>query len=150
MTRGMYMKKIACLVAILFVPVSIAVAEKVDTGTVVRLSPQHRALVLTEMRQFLAGLQQITDALSGDDMETVTRVARTLGTSMSHQMPADQKAALPQGFRKLGHAVHSGFDQIALDAEAMEDSKHTLSQLGDILSRCVSCHNTYQIQAINN
>ena len=134
----------------LFVSIPIAVAEEAGTRTVIQLSPQHRDLVLAEMRQFLSGLQQMTDALSRDDMETVTRVARTLGASMSHQMPADLKAELPEGFRKLGHAVHSRFDQIALDAEAMEDSQHALSQLGDTLSRCVSCHSSYQIQAINH
>ncbi len=82
-------------------------------------------------------------------METVTREARTLGTSMSHHMPAELKQALPQGFRKMGHAVHNDFDQIALDAESLGDRQHTLSQLGDTLSRCVSCHSMYQIHVIN-
>ena len=96
------MKKITCLFTMLFASISVAVAEEADTRSVIQLSSQHRALVLTEMRQFLSGLQQMTDALSRDDMETVTREARTLGTSMSHHMPADLKQALPQGFRKMG------------------------------------------------
>ena len=142
------MKRITCLFAVLFAFISIAVAGEADTRTVIQLSPQHRALVLTEMRQFLSGLQQMTDALSRDDMEAVSREARSLGISMSHHMPADLKQALPQGFRKLGHAVHSNFDQIALDAESLGDSQHTLAQLGDTLSQCVSCHSTYQIYVI--
>jgi len=144
------MKKITCLFAALFASISIAVAEEVDTRAVIQLSPQHRALVLTEMRQFLSGLQQMTDALSRDDMETVTREARTLGTSMSHHMPTDLKQALPQGFRKMGHTVHNSFDQIALDAESLGDSQHTLSQLGETLSRCVACHSAYQIREVKN
>jgi len=144
------MKTITCLFAVLFASVSIAAAEEVDTRTVIQLSLQHRALVLGEMRQFLAGLQQMTHALSRDDMETVTREARTLGVSMSHHMPADLKQALPLEFRKLGHSVHSSFDQIALDAESLGDAQHTLSQLGDTLSRCVSCHSAYQIREIKN
>lgn len=90
----------------------------------------------------------MTDALSRDDMEAVSREARTLGISMSHHMPADLKQALPQGFRKLGHAVHSNFDQIALDAESLGDSQHSLAQLGDTLSQCVTCHSTYQIHVV--
>jgi hypothetical protein len=144
------MKTITCLFAVLFASVSIAAAEEVDTRTVIQLSLQHRALVLGEMRQFLAGLQQMTHALSRDDMETVTREARTLGVSMSHHMPADLKQALPLEFRKLGHSVHSSFDQIALDAESLGDAQHTLSQLGETLSRCVSCHSAYQIREIKN
>jgi hypothetical protein len=144
------MKTITFLFAALFAAVSIADAEELDTRTVIQLSPQHRALVLGEMRQFLAGLQQMTHALSRDDMETVSHEAHTLGVSMSHHMPADLKQALPLDFRKLGHSVHSSFDQIALDAKSLGDAQHTLSQLGDTLSRCVSCHSAYQIREIKN
>lgn len=142
------MKKYLCLFAVLYAFIPNVNAEETDARTVIELSPQHRVLVLTEMRQFLSGLQQITDALSRDDMETVVEQARTLGVSMSHHMPADLKQALPPEFRKLGHSVHSNFDQIALDADSLGDSAHTLSQLGDTLSSCVSCHSTYQIQAV--
>jgi hypothetical protein len=144
------MKKLTRVFAMLFACIPVAVADEADTRSVIQLSPQHRALVLTEMRQFLSGLQQIMDALSRDDMETVAREARTLGTSMSHHMPSDLKQALPQQFRKMGHAVHSSFDQIALDAESLGDTQHAQSQLGDTLSRCVSCHSTYQIQVMND
>lgn len=142
------MKKLIYLIVILYALIPNANAEEGDVRTVIELSPQHRALVLDEMRQFLAGLQQITDALSRDDMESVGQAARALGVSMSHQVPADLKRALPQEFRKLGHAVHSSFDQIALDADSLGDTSHALSQLGETLSRCVSCHSTYQIQAV--
>ena len=126
------------------------VAEEGDTRTVIQLSPPHRLLVLTEMRQFLAGLQQLSVALSQDDMDAVARVARTLGSPMTHDVPPDLKQALPEGFRKLGFSVHKDFDQIALDAESLGDSQHTLSQLGATLSKCVSCHSTYQIQVRGN
>lgn len=131
---------------ILFSFISAAVAEAADVRTIIQLSSQHRALVLTEMRQFLSGLQQITSALSRDDMEAVVQAANSMGSSMSHHMPSDLKQALPLEFRKLGHSVHSDFDQIALDAESLGDNKHTLSQLSDTISKCVSCHGTYQIQ----
>lgn len=142
------MKRYLCLFAVLFTIIPVVNAEEADARTVIKLSPQHRALVLTEMRQFLSGMQQITDALSRDDMDAVASEARILGVAMSHHMPADLKQALPQGFRKLGHSVHSQFDQIALDAESLGDSTHTLSQLAETLSGCVSCHSTYQIQLV--
>ena len=129
---------------------SSVVAGEGDTRTVIQLSPQHRSLVLTEMRQFLAGLQQLSEALSQDDMETVARVARALGSPMTHDVPPDLKQALPEGFRKLGFSVHKDFDQIALDAGSLGDSQHTLSQLSATLSKCVSCHSTYQIRVEGN
>ncbi|MBT8439862.1 MAG: hypothetical protein KJO91_09055 [Gammaproteobacteria bacterium] len=139
------MKKLAFMLAALVMHNAHAIAEE-DTRKIIQLSPSHRAIVLTEMRQFLAGLQQISQALSSDDMETVTRVARSLGTTMSQHMPTGLKQALPQDFRKLGHSVHSSFDQIALDAESLGDGSHTLSQLAQTISGCVSCHSRYQIR----
>ena len=144
------MKIRALLFTALCIFLTPVVAGEGDTRTVIPLSPQHRSLVLTEMRQFLAGLQQLSDALSRDDMEMVARVAHALGSPMTHDVPPDLKQALPEGFRKLGFSVHQDFDQIALDAESLGDSKHTLSQLGATLSKCVSCHSTYQIQDAGN
>lgn len=144
------MKAKTCMFAVLLAMNALALAGEGDTRTVVQLSPAHRAVVLTEMRQFLSGLQQISSALSQDDMETVASVARSLGSSMTRHVPPDLKQALPEGFRKLGFSVHSDFDQIALDAESLEDSQHTLSQLGETLSKCVSCHGVYQIQQQEN
>jgi hypothetical protein len=135
---------------VLCVMLTSVVAVEGDTRTAIQLSPQHRALVLTEMRQFLEGLQQLSVALSQDDMETVARVAYALGTPMTHDVPPDLKLALPEGFRKLGFSVHKEFDQIALDAQSLGDSQHTLSQLGATLSKCVSCHSTYQIRVEGN
>lgn len=142
------MKRYLSLFTVLYTLIPVVNAEEVDARTVIQLSSHHRALVLTEMRQFLSGLQHITDALSRDDMEAVVSEARSLGVSMSHHMPSDLKQALPQEFRKLGHSVHSHFDQIAMDAESLGDSAHTLSQLAETLSGCVSCHSTYQIQVV--
>lgn len=140
------MKIKACLFAALCALTSIAAAGETDTRKIIHLSPHHRTLVLTEMRQFLSGLQQISDALSRDDMETVSRVARPLGSPMTRHMPEELKRVLPQEFRKLGFSVHSNFDQVALDAESLGDSKHTLTQLGEALSKCVFCHSAYQIR----
>ena len=123
----------------------VAVAGESDSRTVVQLSPPHRASVLTEMRQFLSGLQQISTALSQDDMATVATVAHSLGSPMTRHIAPDLKQALPEGFRKLGFSVHGDFDRIALDAESQGDSRHTLSQLGETLSKCVACHGAYQI-----
>ena len=142
------MNKAKCLIVTLLMFSSTTVAEVKEAGTVIQLSAQQRALVQSEMRQFLSGLQQISAALSRDDMESVTRVARSLGITMSRHMTEDLRQALPQDFRQLGHRTHTNFDQIALDAESLGDSSHTLSQLSDTLSGCVSCHNTYRIQVI--
>jgi hypothetical protein len=114
---------------------------------VIELTPEHRDTVLSEMHQFISGLQQITAALSSEDMETVSRVSRSLGTTMAGGIPQELKKALPKDFRVLGGSVHKQFDQVALDADALADPQHTLSQLADVLSSCAACHSRYQIKA---
>jgi Tol biopolymer transport system component len=59
------MKKYLCLFAVLYAFIPNVNAEETDARTVIELSPQHRVLVLTEMRQFLSGLQQITEIDGG-------------------------------------------------------------------------------------
>ena len=66
-------------------------------------------MVLHEMRQFLSGLQQKSADLSKDDRKTVARMAHSLGSPMTHHMPADLKQALPEEFRKLGFSVRAEF-----------------------------------------
>jgi len=140
------MKQLILSAALLCTAVGSAGGEETDTRRVIALTSPQRHLVLEEMRQFLAGLQQISAALSNEDMESVAAAARAVGLVMSHHVPADLKQALPVEFRKLGHSVHSDFDAIALDAEALGDVQHTLSQLGETLSKCVSCHATFRIE----
>lgn len=141
-------KTVLLLSALLCGFVGSAIAEPADNRTVISLSRAHRTIVLEEMRGFLTGLQQITDAIAREDMNAVADAASRLGLAMSHQIPADLKQALPLGFRQQGHAVHSAFDTIALDAQSMEDPGHSLTQLSDTLKKCVACHATYQIQQI--
>lgn len=118
-----------------------------DARVVLPLTPEERAMVLEEMRMFLAGVQQITGALGREDMPAVAEVARGLGQQMVHEVPPALRAKLPQEFRQLGFSVHRDFDQIALDADTLKDASHGLSQLSSTLQTCVACHAGYQIQS---
>jgi hypothetical protein len=69
---------------------------------------------------------------------------------MTQHMDPALKAALPEFFRRLGFSVHADFDRIARDAEGLADPQHTLSQLGEMLSRCVASHSAYRIRAGND
>lgn len=118
-----------------------------DGRTAVVLAPAERDLVLGEMRSFVAGLQQISDALSRDDMDAVAKAARAMGMEKTHDAPVAMMGKLPLAFKKLALGTHREFDTIALDAEAMRMPKHTLGQLSDVLQKCVACHASYQLKA---
>lgn len=117
-----------------------------DTREVITMDPGGRHLVLGEMRQFLEGIQQITVALSRDDLEAAASAARSLGLEMAGTVPPQVMRQLPPEFRQLGRSTHADFDQIALDLETLGDTQYALRQLGDTINKCVSCHATWRIE----
>jgi hypothetical protein len=117
-----------------------------DRRVAVILEPAERTLVLREMRDFVAGVQRIADALSRDDMKNVAVAARAMGTGKMHDAPVAMMGKLPLGFKTLAFGVHRGFDGIATDAEDIGMPKHSLAQLSDILQKCVACHAAYQLR----
>lgn len=119
-----------------------------DERKALNLEPSERAMILLEMRQFLNGIQIMTDALSRDDLKAVAQATKPLGNLATHDIPDTLKAKLPKEFKQIAFAVHSGFDQLAMDAESLGDTKHTQKQLGGILKDCVSCHSMFQIHSM--
>jgi hypothetical protein len=116
-----------------------------DGRTAILLEPGERALVLREMRGFVAGLQRINDALSREDMQGVATASRALGTPKTHDVPFALMAKLPLQFKALAMGVHGDFDAIAADAERTGLPRHTLAQLSAVLQKCTACHESYQL-----
>ena len=152
MTKRAYLIIIGVLVLILaaivykFVVVG-TTAPGDDGRTAVMLAPAERALVLREMRGFVAGLQAMTDGLARNDMKAVATASRTMGMSRSHDAPVALLGKLPLEFKSLAFSLHRDFDTIALDAETMAMPAHTLDQLATALQKCVACHELYQVRS---
>ncbi len=121
-----------------------------DPRTALLLSESERALVLEEMRGFLAAVQTITLAANNDDMKTVAEAARKVGKAAQGEVPPSLVRKLPMPFKKLGFGTHQAFDQLALDAESFGDKAQTLEALGKLMGNCVGCHATYQIKISAN
>ena len=116
-----------------------------DGRPAIMLEPGERALILREMREFVAGLQRIDDALSRDDMQGVAKASRALGASKTHNVPPAMMGKLPLEFKALALSVHGDFDTIAMDAEWTGLPKRTLGQLSDVLQKCTTCHEKYRL-----
>ncbi len=116
-----------------------------DGRVVIILEPGERALMLREMREFVAGLQLIADALSRKDMPAVAKASRNLGSARAHDVPAAMMGKLPLEFKTLAFGTHRAFDDIAADAEANGTQERVLAQLADVLQKCVACHAGYQV-----
>jgi hypothetical protein len=125
--------------------------QKGEDGRVaIVLEPGERTLMLREMREFVVGVQQVTDALSRDDMPGVAKAARGVGSAKAHDVPVAMLGKLPLEFKTLALGTHREFDTIAADAEASGTPKRTLAQLADVLQKCVACHASYQVSVANS
>ena len=116
-----------------------------DNRIPVTVTSQERAHVLAEMRTFLQGLYNIFNALARKDMNAVAVEARPLGKVL-HHMPQAMRARLPLAYVEMGLGLHEVFDVIARDAETKADPFLTLSQLGEAMTYCSGCHDTYRLQ----
>lgn len=125
---------------------SLATAKE-DIRQPVVLTPDERNLVLEEMRTFLETVRLITVALGKEDMAGIVEPAKKVGMASSGEVPAELRDKLPKEFKMLAMGTHKAFDLIALDAQALEDRQHTLTQLGALMSNCVSCHAIYRLEA---
>jgi hypothetical protein len=121
-----------------------------DGRVAIILEPGERTLMLREMREFVAGVQLISGALSRDDMPGVAKAARGVGSAKAHDVPVAMLGKLPLEFKILAFGTHRGFDGIAADAEANGTPKHALIQLSDVLQKCVACHASYQIKVVGS
>jgi hypothetical protein len=126
------------------------VVEADDGRVAILLSENERDLVLSEMRIFLQSVQQITSGISTEDMGLVTSSARKSGRNAQIAVPGSLVGKLPLGFKKLGFDTHAKFDELALDAEQLGDSDHSLSQLNTLLENCVSCHSAFRFEVEAN
>ncbi len=118
-----------------------------DGRKALQLSPGERALVLAEMRQFLAAVQGIVKAVNERDLKAAARTARAVGQASVKTVPASLMGKLPLSFKRLGLATHQAFDRLALDAEQLGDPEHSLGQLATLMQHCVGCHAVYRIDA---
>lgn len=110
------------------------------------LSPEEATHIRMEMHLFLAGVQMIVSSAATNDMKSLAGAARELGLAAAHDVPAALRGKLPAEFKRLGHATHMGFDDLARDAESLGDAQHALRQLGQLMGNCVACHGTYRIE----
>lgn len=140
------MKKI--ILVALALTSSLAIAQE-DSRRIVDLNEANRHLVLSEMRALFSGTQAILGALANDDMKAVADAAKPLGMGMAQNAENHLHDALPKEFMMLGKTVHVAFDEIARDAETVNDAKHTLKQLNQMMGQCTACHATYQIRSIS-
>ena len=117
-----------------------------DQRTPVLLRPNEKAAMLSDMREYLKGLQEIFAALAKGDMTTVATRARSLGTINIFQTYLMFPTVSGVRFRELSSQVHEDFEVIAAEATANRNPNATLEKLSLTMKHCVSCHDSFRLR----
>ncbi len=122
-----------------------------DVRTPVNLPPALAAHTLANMRDHLAALQEISEALAGGRNDQAAKIAEErLGMSSLERHGAHDVAKfMPQGMRDAGTAMHRAASRFAIEAQnagATGDLKPALGALGQLMSACVGCHAGYRLK----
>lgn len=120
-----------------------------DGRTAVVLQPAERDLVLTEMRLMLAATQGILEGANQGDVQRISKAARSAGMAGAADINPALMAKLPIEFKQLGMNLHHDMDEIAKAAEGGKPVPDLLKMTSNTLSKCVACHEAWQIKAAN-
>jgi len=141
------MKKLAVLLLALLAAAS---AHAEDTREFVKFPPMMLEHEMSNMRDHLATLQKIQDALGAGRLDEAGKLAEhRLGLSSFGLHGAKHVAPfMPEGMQAIGTEMHKAASRFALEvdkAAATGDLRPALSALGKVTAQCVACHAAYRL-----
>ncbi len=122
-----------------------------DTREAVRFPEALRTHTLANMRDHLATLQKIQDALARGAYDDAAKLSEErLGLSSLEAHGAHEVAPyMPRGMQEAGTEMHKAASRLALaatDAGATGDAKPALAALARLTAQCVACHAAYRFE----
>jgi len=121
-----------------------------DSRQLVDLPPVMREHMLGNMRDHLAAMLEIQQALAAGDFSTAGRVAeQRIGVSSLTSHGASHMAPfMPAAMQDIGTAMHHAASQFAVIAEESAgdaDMRRALEALSAVTRQCVACHAAYRV-----
>jgi hypothetical protein len=122
-----------------------------DTREAVHFPEALRTHTLANMRDHLATLQKIQDALARGAYDDAAKLSEErLGLSSLEAHGAHEVAPyMPRGMQEAGTEMHKAASRLALaatDAGATGDAKPALAALARLTAQCVACHAAYRFE----
>ena len=87
--------------------------------------------------------------LSKEDYDSASKKSKEAGMDLVNNLAAAEKSILvklPVEFKKLGMGTHDGFDDLSKSIREKKSYPVLLKELGELTSRCVTCHKNYKIE----
>jgi len=122
-----------------------------DARQLVKFPEPMRLHTISNMRDHLRALQEITDSLSRNDFEKAASIAESrLGMSSLEAHGAAHIAPfMPQGMQDIGTQMHRTASRFAVEAQTASvgnDVRPALAALGVVMQQCVACHAAYRLR----
>lgn len=122
-----------------------------DTREVVRFPAPLQEHTLANMRDHLATLQKIQDAMARGAWDEASELAESrLGLSSLEAHGAHEVAPyMPPGMQEAGMAMHKAASRFAIaatNAGATGDPRPAIAALATLTAQCVACHAAYRLQ----
>jgi len=122
-----------------------------DAREAVRFPPPMRAHTLANMRDHLAALAEIQQALADGRWDAAADTAeRRLGMSSLHDHGAHEVARfMPPAMQAAGTAMHRSASRLAVaarDAGATGDLRSAQAALAGLTQTCVACHAGFRLE----
>jgi hypothetical protein len=122
-----------------------------DTRLLVRFPDELREHTLANMRDHLAALQEIQEALARKHEDKAARIAEErLGmTSLKSHGAHEVAKYMPQGMQDVGSEMHRSASRSAIEAQnaaVTGDLRPALDALSRVTSQCVGCHAGYRLK----
>ena len=118
-----------------------------DNRTAVVLNPDERNFVLREMRDMLSSTHGVLEGINRGDLKQVAQAARAAGMGTAADVNPALMGKLPLPFKQLGMGIHREMDELAAAAESGKPAAELQQMLTSALSKCVACHDAWQIKA---
>lgn len=136
------MKLLATFLVVAFA----SAAQAQDNRASIEVTEAQQQMILEEMRDYVAALQEIAGGLAREDYDAVAQAAHRMGRSRMTGERMQMARQLPDHFRMMGMSVHDDFDAIARDIVEIQDKDHALEQISSALGKCVGCHAGFRLE----
>ena len=128
-----------------------ASSEPSDERTLVQIPPLVARHMLANMRDHLAAIQEIQDAMAkGENSKAAGIAEQRLGmTSLQLHGAHEVGKHMPKGMREAGTGMHQAASRFAIavqDAGVTGDLKPALQALASVTAQCVGCHAGYRVK----
>ena len=116
-----------------------------DTRLTVKYAPDLRALVMSEMRDYLVIMADIQQGIATNDPDKIYKAASKQGQASIDETPARLLKLSPIACKTMGFQGHHLFQAIADSAKINYKPETTIRQMAELTNNCVACHNTYKV-----